>query len=215
MPTAADALLTGDAELVARLRDGDEAAFVELVHRHHAAMLRVARGYVRCTRAAEDVVQETWLAVLEGIHRFEGRASLKTFVFRILVKRAITRAMRDRRSVPFSTLEAEDDEAGPTVDPSRFLGADHPRWPGHWAIAPRPLPEDALESSEALAAVQAAIEDLPERQRAVITMRDVAGFTPAEVCESLDVSEGNQRVLLHRARAKVREELERRLGEAV
>ncbi|HEX2086072.1 MAG TPA: sigma-70 family RNA polymerase sigma factor [Solirubrobacteraceae bacterium] len=203
-----------DAQLVAALRRGDEAAFESLVRRHQSLMLRVARGYVRDPRVAEEVVQETWMALLEGIDRFEGRASLKTWLFRVLVKRAITRGTRERRQVPFSAL-AGDDESGPTVDPDRFLGPDHPRWPGHWAAEPsnwEAIPEQRLLSRETLKLVQEAIERLPDRQRDVIVMRDVGGFGPEEVCAALGLSDGNQRVLLHRARAKVREELERHLS---
>ncbi|MDQ3741383.1 MAG: sigma-70 family RNA polymerase sigma factor [Actinomycetota bacterium] len=206
---------TEEARLVAAIRRGDEAAFTALVRQHQSLMLRVARGYVRDARVAEEVVQETWMALLEGIDRFEGRASLKTWLFRVLVKRAITRATRERRQVPFSSLAGADDEGGPTVDPDRFLGADHARWPGHWAAPPvdfDAMPEQRLLSRETLQLVQAAIERLPPRQRDVIVMRDIGGFAPEEVCAALDLSEGNQRVLLHRARAKVREELERHLA---
>jgi RNA polymerase sigma-70 factor (ECF subfamily) len=204
-----------DVRLVAALRRGDEAAFTALVRKHQALMLRVARGYVRDQRLAEEVVQETWLALLEGIDRFEGRASLKTWLFRVLVKRAITRATRERRQVPFSSVAGDEEEGGPTVDPERFFGPDHPRWPGHWAAEPSNwscLPEERLLSRETLAVVQRAIERLPARQRDVIVMRDIGGFGPEEVCAALDLSDGNQRVLLHRARAKVREELERHLA---
>jgi RNA polymerase sigma-70 factor, ECF subfamily len=204
-----------EAGLVEAVRAGDEAAFLALVRRHQALMLRVARTYVREPRAAEDVVQETWLALLEGIHRFEGRSSLKTWLFRVLVKRAITRAQRDRRQVPFCAFDGDDGEdEGPTVDPSRFLGADHPRWPGHWAANPASfaaIPEERLLARETLTRVREAIDRLPERQKAVIVLRDIGGFGAEEACAALDVSEANQRVLLHRARAKVREELERYL----
>ena len=213
-PATRTTTATDDAAVVAGLRAGDEATFLALVKRHHPLMLRVARGYVADARAAEDVAQETWLAVLEGIDRFEARASLKTWIFRILVKRAITRAMKDRRQVPFSALGGEDDD-GPTVDPDRFLPADHPRWGGHWSAAPGDwgaLPHDRLAARETMAVVREAIEHLPERQRTVIALRDIGGFSSEEVCAALDLSEGNQRVLLHRARAKVREALEERLG---
>jgi RNA polymerase sigma-70 factor, ECF subfamily len=211
-PTAA----RGDAELVAALREGDEGAFLTLVRQHQALMLRVARTYVRDPRAAEDVVQETWVALLERIDRFEGRATIKTWLFRVLVNRAITRAQRDRRQVPFCAFEGDDGDEGPgddgpTVDPARFLGADHPRWPGHWASDPPQLPEQRLLARETLDRVRVAIDRLPARQRSVIVLRDVGGFTAEEVCATLDVSDANQRVLLHRARAKVREELERYL----
>ncbi|HEV2812622.1 MAG TPA: sigma-70 family RNA polymerase sigma factor [Solirubrobacteraceae bacterium] len=208
---------TDDARVVAALRRGDEAAFTALVHRYQTLMLRVARGYCRDPRVAEEVVQETWMALFEGIDRFEGRASLKTWLFRVLVKRAITRGTRERRQVPFSALGPADDEDGPTVDPERFLPADHPRFAGHWAAYPGDwgaLPHERLVSRETITAVREAIEQLPERQRTVIAMRDIGGFSADEVCGALDLSEGNQRVLLHRARAKVREAVERQLGEA-
>ena len=204
-----------DAAIVAALRRGDEAAFTALVHQYQSLMLRVARGYCRDPRVAEEVVQETWMALLEGIDRFEGRASLKTWIFRVLVKRAITRGTRERRQVPFSSLGPADEEDGPTVDPDRFLPADHPRFAGHWAAYPgdwNTLPHERLESRETIQAVRQAIEELPERQRTVIAMRDIGGFSPEEVCEALDLSDGNQRVLLHRARAKVREAIERQVG---
>jgi RNA polymerase sigma-70 factor, ECF subfamily len=212
---AARASESEDARLVAALRAGDEAVFVALVRKHHSLMLRVARGYVRDPRVAEEVVQETWIALLEGIDRFEGRASLKTWLFRVLVKRAVTRALRERRQVPFSSLATGGDDTGPTVDPERFLDSDHPRWPGHWAVPPADwaaMPEERLLWRETLDVVQEAIARLPARQRDVIVLRDIGGFEPEEVCAALDLSDGNQRVLLHRARGKVREELERHLA---
>ena len=213
--TAEHPALRDDAAVVAALRDGDEAVFMALVRRYQTLMLRVARGYVRDARAAEDVVQDTWLAVLDGIDRFEARSSLKTWIFHILVKRAITRALKDRRQIPFSALGGDDEERGPTVDPDRFLPADHPRFAGHWAAYPadwNALPHDRLVSRETMTAIRAAIEQLPGRQRTVIALRDIGGFSAEEVCAALDVSDANQRVLLHRARAKVRESLERTFG---
>ena len=214
--TAEHPALRDDAAIVAALREGDEVAFVAVVRRYHTLMVRVARGYVRDARAAEDVVQETWLGVLGGIHRFEARSSLKTWIFGILVKRAITRATKDRRQIPFSALGApHDEDSGPTVDPDRFLPADHPRFAGHWAAYPADwnvLPHDRLVSRETMTAVRVAIEHLPDQQRSVIALRDIGGFSAQEVCQALDLSEVNQRVLLHRARAKVRETLERTLG---
>jgi RNA polymerase sigma-70 factor, ECF subfamily len=200
-----------EAAVIAALKDGDESVFLALVRRHHTLMLRVARGYVRDDRAAEDVAQETWLAVLEGIDRFEGRASLKTWIFRILVKRAITRSHKDRRQVPFSALAADDDDEGPTVDPSRFLPAGHPRFAGHWAAYPADWgsPEARLTARETMRLVREAIEQLPDRQRTVIALRDIGGFSAEEVCAALGVSDANQRVLLHRARAAVRARIER------
>lgn len=199
--------------LVAALRRGDEAAFVELVRRHGASLLRLARTFVRDQAVAEEVVQETWLAVLNGIDRFEGRSSLKTWIFQILSNRARTRAVRERRSAPFSALAGEDDEAA--VDADRFRGEGH-RWAGHWAAAPSDwshLPEERLLDRETLAHVTAAIETLPPRQAEVIVLRDVEGWEPEEVCAALGITDGNQRILLHRARSKVRAALELYLSE--
>jgi RNA polymerase sigma-70 factor (ECF subfamily) len=201
-----------EAELLERLRARDEGAFAELVRAWSPSMLRLARMHVSSAAVAEEVVQEAWLGVLEGIDRFEGRSSLKTWVFRILVNRAMTRGVREARSVPFATLAARD-AAGdePAVDPDRFTRD------GAWASPPRrweDSPELALRSEETLAVVRAAIEQLPPAQRLVITMRDLEGFGSAETCNALDLSETNQRVLLHRARAKVRAALERHFGEA-
>jgi RNA polymerase sigma-70 factor (ECF subfamily) len=201
-----------EAELLERLRARDEGAFAELVRAWSPSMLRLARMHVSSAAVAEEVVQEAWLGVLEGIDRFEGRSSLKTWVFRILVNRAMTRGVREARSVPFATLAARD-AAGdePVVDPDRFTRD------GAWASPPRrweDSPELALRSEETLAVVRAAIEQLPPAQRLVITMRDLEGFGSAETCNALELSETNQRVLLHRARAKVRAALERHFGEA-
>lgn len=199
-----------DADLVARLRAGDEAAFVALVERHHAAMLRMA--LVHCPRrdAAEEVVQETWLAVLEGLSSFEGRSSLSTWIFAILLHRAKTRGVRERRSVPATDLAGGGDDAPEPAD-DRFLPAGH-RWAGHWAEPPRrwsDAPDRSLLGAEARERVEAAIAALPGAQRQVITLRDVQGLGADEVCNVLGLTETNQRVLLHRARAKVRRALER------
>jgi RNA polymerase sigma-70 factor (ECF subfamily) len=201
-----------DDALVRALREGDEDAFIELVHRYNGLMLRVALGHVRTRAVAEEVVQETWCAVLAGIDRFEGRAALKTWVMRILTNRAKTRGQREARSVPFSALAADDGDDGPAVDPDRFLPADHPRYPGGWSSAPAEcsqLPDERLLAREVTQQVRVAIESLPPRQQAVIALRDVEGWSPEEVCETLALSEGNQRVLLHRARSRVRADLER------
>lgn len=197
--------------LVAVLQRGDEAAFMELVQRHHALMVRVARGYVRSQAVAEEVAQETWLGVLNGIGTFESRATLKTWIFRILVNRAKTRAEREGRTVPFSAFERDDEAGESAVDPSRFLDASHPRWPGHWAAPPQrwdELPEGCLLGRETLALAREAIDALPARQREVILLRDVSGWTPEDVCDALEISDGNQRILLHRARSRVRTALE-------
>ncbi len=201
-----------DADLLAGLRAGDEAAFMALIDRYGATMLRVAQMHVRDRTVAEDVVQETWLAVLNGIDRFEGRSSLKTWLFTILTNRAKTRAERERRTVPVSAVaarEASGDE--PAVDPDRFIDAAADRFPSAWASPPATwstLPEERLLSQETLARVAEAIEALPEAQREVIRLRDVDGLSGAEVAAALEISDGNQRVLLHRARAKVRAALE-------
>ena len=203
-----------DASLLPALRAGDEEAFVALVTRYHASLKRVARAYVSTDAVAEDVVQETWLAVIEGLDRFEQRASLKTWLFHILANKAKTRGVRERRMVPFASLATADDE--PAVPPDRFQ-RDGDAWPGHWAAPPRPWedPERRLASLEARAYLRAAIAALPATQQAVLTLRDVEGLDAEEVCGLLDVSAGNQRVLLHRARAKVRTELERYFEETV
>jgi RNA polymerase sigma-70 factor (ECF subfamily) len=198
-----------EAALLARLRAGDERAFETLVERHYPTMLAVARHYVSSRAVAEEVVQEAWLGVLKGLDRFEGRSSLKTWILRILVNRAKTRGARDARTVPFATLAPQGEEAA--VEPERFRGPDDP-FPGHWRAYPgnwQRLPEESLADRETLQVVLAAVRALPPPQRLVITMRDIQGCDAAEVCEALDVSEGNQRVLLHRARSKVRSALER------
>lgn len=203
--------MAGDeAELLARLRDRDERAFHELVTRHDRAMRRLARSYVHTVAAADDVVQETWLAVIRGLARFEGRSSLKTWIFRILVNRAQTRGARERRLVPFSALANEMEDDGRVVDADRFLPQGHPV-AGYWSVVPTrffELPEERLLADEATRLIARAIQGLPERQRRVIELRDVEGWEPEEVCESLGLSQGNQRVLLHRARSAVRAVLE-------
>jgi len=207
--------MTEDHELVKQLRDGDESAFAELIDRYGMTMLRVAQMYVRDRATAEEVVQETWLAVLNGIDRFEERSSLKTWLFRILTNRAKTRGERDGRMVPFSSLagaSAEDDD--PSVDPDRFLGPDSPR-PGAWAAPPVPWPQDKLLERETLGVIGMAIDELPEAQRDVILLRDVDGWTAMEVSDVLGITDGNQRVLLHRARSKVRAALEQYLDPGV
>jgi len=203
-----------DLQAIEALRAGDEAVFSGLVDRYGGALLRLAQSYVRDRPTAEEVVQEAWIGLLQGIHRFEGRSSLKTWLFRILVNCARARARKDSRSVPFSSLFDEASEPGePAVDPERFLEAGH-RQAGHWSTPPAKWHEDpelAALSAETLAFVKAAIDDLPGAQRQVIALRDVQGFTSAEVCNMLGISDTNQRVLLHRARSKVRRALEQQL----
>ena len=198
-----------EAQLVARLRAGDEGAFELLVAEYYPTMLSVARGYVRSRAVAEEVVQEAWLGVLKGLDRFQGRSSLKTWIMRILANTAMTRGAREARSQPFSSFTVDDDE--PAVEADRFRDASD-GFPGHWRAYPRDwstLPDGALLGRETLGVLMQAIDALPDAQRVVITMRDVAGCGADEVCEALDVSEGNQRVLLHRARSRVRAALER------
>ena len=188
---------------------------MDLVRRWSPSMLRVARMYVPTQALAEDVVQETWLGVLNGIDRFEERSSLRTWVFSILVNRARTRGQRERRTVPFAALgreEAEEDFAA--VGPERFVREGDAV--GEWAAPPVrwwEQPERALDSAEAVSRIESEIEKLPETQRAVITMRDVLGMSSEEVRSALDLSETNQRVLLHRARSKVRKALEDYYGD--
>lgn len=202
---------SGDAALLAALRRGDERAFAALVDAYSPALLRVALGHVSSRAVADEVVQETWLGVVKGLPGFEGRSSLKTWIFTILMNIARTRGVREGRSLPFSALGPQDDDGAPAVDPDRFLPADHERFPGHWALPPTrwTAPEDGVCEGETRAIALGAIAALPDPQRTVITLRDVEGWPAAEVCEALELSEGNQRVILHRARARVRSALER------
>jgi RNA polymerase sigma-70 factor (ECF subfamily) len=200
-----------ERELLEALRRGDEAAFARLVETLHGSMLRLAMLHLGDRSVAEEVVQEAWLGVLQQLDRFEGRSSLKTWVLRIVSNRAKTRAIRERRTVPFSALAGGDLEADePAVDPDRFLPAGH-RWAGHWASPPaswREVPEELLLSRETMAEVERAVAALPAAQRAVLVLRDVEGVSAAEACQLLGLTEGNQRVLLHRGRSKVRATLE-------
>ena len=201
--------------LIEALRRGDESAFATLIDRYHSSLLRLAMSYVATREQAEDVVQETWIGVLNGIDRFEGRSSLKTWIFRILVNRAKTKGVRERRSVPFSALEGDGDEKEPSVDPSRFQ--EGTRWAGSWSAPPASwegIPEDRQLSGETRTVIDDAIARLPDLQRAVITLRDIRGLTAQEACEVLGLTEANQRVLLHRARSKVRARLEEYLTTA-
>lgn len=190
-----------DLELVQRIVAGDEAAFEQLVTRVHPTLTRLARALCGPGAHAEEVVQETWVAAIDGIARFEGRSSLKTWLCRILTNRAKTRLTRERRSVPFSAL----DDAGSDPDAARFSAR------GFWAEPPRTWdgPEGTLERKQLRAILAVAIEDLPAAQRAVVTLRDIDGLTSEEVCNALEISETNQRVLLHRARVKLRAAIER------
>jgi RNA polymerase sigma-70 factor (ECF subfamily) len=203
--------MTGVADetaLIAALRARDEAAFAQLVDQHTPALLRVARGYVPSREIAEEVVQETWIALLKGIDNFEGRSSLRTWLFTVMINIAKTRGIRERRG--------DDAEiaafTGGTVDPARFRPAGE-RWAGHWKSGEEPspfpdTPEGSALGSELVDVARAELDKLPERQRQVVTLRDMLGFDSSEVCELLDISVVNQRVLLHRGRAAVRKALE-------
>ena len=204
-------LRDSDAELVERLRNGDEATFVGLIDAYSAPLLRLALTFVQNLAVAEEVVQETWMAVVTGIGRFEGRSSVKTWLFKILTNKAKTRALRERRTIPFSDFDLDDGDE-PAVDADRFLPASHPQWPGHWATAPQPWsmgPEGTALDRETLAVLKRALEDLPRSQRVVVALRDVHGWSGPDVCAALDLTEANQRVLLHRGRSRLRGVLER------
>jgi RNA polymerase sigma-70 factor (ECF subfamily) len=194
--------VTDESALIAALRAGDEHAFMQLVDAHSAGMRWLALTFVRTPAVADEVVQEAWLGVLRGVDRFEGRASLKTWIYRIVANIARTRAVREARSTPFSSLAGADE---PSVDPDRFLPD------GHWASPPEPW--HTLLEAEARAVLDRAIGELPPQQQQVIALRDVEGWSSEEVCNVLELSETNQRVLLHRARSKVRSALEDYLRE--
>jgi RNA polymerase sigma-70 factor, ECF subfamily len=197
-PRRGTATADDDGELVARLRAGDEQAFVLLVARHHSAMLRLARTFVPSTAVAEEVVQDTWVGVVRGIDRFAGRSSFKTWLLTILVNRARSTGVREHRSIAIG-------DGAPAVDRTRF----NPE--GSWMSPPVHWTEDSDErilAEELAGPIQSALNALPSRQREVVTLRDVEGLNSREVCEVLDISEGNQRVLLHRGRSHLREALE-------
>jgi RNA polymerase sigma-70 factor (ECF subfamily) len=204
-----DTDLDDDLVLVERLRSGDEAAFTTLVDRYHRSLVRLARAYVPTDAVAEEVAQEAWIGMLRGLDRFEGRSSLRTWLFRILVNQAKTHGARERRLSPAESLSE------PSVDPDRFLPAGVPG-AGGWSRPPHPWAgaDERLLATETFEVVRRAIDMLPPMQRDVITLRDVWGLGSAEVCELLELTEGNQRVLLHRARSRVRLALERYMEEA-
>lgn len=208
-------LMPDDAAFLQALRNGDETAFATLVDRYHAPLLRLAMAFVSSEAIAEEVVQETWIGVLEGLSRFEGRSSLKTWIFRILTNQAKTRGVRESRSVPFSPLgQSEEDSGTPAVDPARFLTSGY--FVDHWASPPNSwdeeTPERLLLSKECGQRIEKAIAALPPAQRQVLVLHDVDGLSSEEVCNVLGISETNQRVLLHRARSRVRRTLERYLA---
>jgi len=202
-------VLPPDDALVAGLRAGDEATFGRLLDAWSRSMARLARSYVSTQDSAEEVVQDTWLAVIQGVGKFEGRSSLKTWVYRILVNTAKNRGIREKRTVPWSGLLPTGEDHGPTVDPARFQDANG-EYPGHWREfpAPWPTPEGAVLAGEIRQVIDEVLDTLPARQRTVLTLRDVDGHESEEVCAMLEISAANQRVLLHRARAAVRARLE-------
>ena len=202
------AAAAGETALIAALRARDEAAFAHLVDRHTPALLRVARGYVPSREIAEEVVQETWIAVLKGIDNFEGRSSVRTWLFAVMINIAKSRGIRERRGDDAEIASF----TGGTVDPARFRPAGQ-RWAGHWKNGEEPspfpdTPEGSVLGRELVDVARAQLDTLPERQRQVVTLRDMLGFDSREVCELLDISVANQRVLLHRGRAVVRKALE-------
>ena len=193
-----------DLALVERLRAGDESAYMDLVDRLTPSMRRVARMYVRTDAVADEVVQDAWVGVLQGLHRFEGRSALRTWIFRILVNIAKQRGQREGRSVPFAALAGDDLDA-PSFDPAMFLPD------GHWSTLPfdwRGVPEERAEGRELLAVIGRTLDDLPPMQAEVLRLRDVAGWSSEDIRNALDLTDTNQRVLLHRARARVRAAVE-------
>jgi RNA polymerase sigma-70 factor, ECF subfamily len=199
----------GEVALLARLRQGDEAAFDELVARHHSVLIRMAMGYVADREVAEEVVQDTWMAVIEGLSRFEGRSSLRTWIFGIMIHKAKDRGVREKRHTTFSSFESDDD-SDEAVDPSRFHRSGE--WAGHWAFPPQPwddqTPEKLLASQQAVDAMIRAIDVLPRTLKEVLILRDVEGVEAKEVCELLKITETNLYVRLHRARERVRRAVE-------
>ncbi|MEO8424225.1 MAG: sigma-70 family RNA polymerase sigma factor [Actinomycetota bacterium] len=215
-PSPPEPVSAVDLGLVERLRAGDEAAFLALVDQHQAPMLRLARMYVSTAAVAEEVVQDAWLGILKGLDGFQGRSALRTWMYRILVNIAKTRGQREGRSVPFSSAVGDDD-AQPAVADSWFQRAGE-GWPGHWSTLPndwRGIPEDRLLAAETLAVIGQTLSTLPPMQAEVIRLRDIQGWSSEEVRNVLDVSETNQRVLLHRARSRVRSALDEYLESGV
>jgi RNA polymerase sigma-70 factor (ECF subfamily) len=215
MSTLTDDTRHDDVQLIDALKRRDEAAFVALVERYQGPLFRLALVHTGSRAVAEEIVQDTWLGVLKGLETFEGRSSFRTWLFRILVNRARTHAEREGRTIPFSALAAAESGGDePAVPADRFLDAAHPEWPFHWASPPVSWggsPEAQLLSRETLDVIERAIAELPPAQRTVITLRDVDGCSAEEACNVLEISETNQRVLLHRARSRVRAVLERHL----
>jgi RNA polymerase sigma-70 factor (ECF subfamily) len=212
--TAGPTLIASDEQVVAGLRAGDERTFRELFERTYPMMKRVARSYVGSDAVAEEIVQETWMAVVTGIERFQGRSALGTWIFSILTNQAKTHSARERRALPFSCV-ASKDAGEPVVDPDRFQ-KDDDAWPGHWATPPRPWqkPERRLLSLETRQRLKDALAELPDRQRLIVGLRDIDGHSAEEVCDQLGLSQENQRVLLHRGRSRLRALLEEYLDGA-
>jgi len=200
----------GEVALLARLRQGDDGAFDELVTRHHSALVRMAMGYVADREVAEEVVQDTWMVVIEGLDRFEGRSSLRTWIFGIMIHKAKDRGVREKRHTTFSSFESVDDDSEGTIDPSRFHQSGE--WAGHWAFPPQPwddqTPEKLLASQQAVNAMNRAIEALPQTLKEVLILRDVEGVGAKDACEILKITETNLYVRLHRARERVRQAVE-------
>jgi RNA polymerase sigma-70 factor (ECF subfamily) len=211
---ASSTITASDEQTVAALRAGDERAFRELFARTYPMMKRVARAYVASDAVAEEIVQDTWLAIVTGIDRFEGRSALGTWIFSILSNQAKTHSARERRALPLSCV-APTDAQEPVVNPDRFQ-TDDEAWPGHWATPPRPWqkPERRLLSLEARERLKDALAELPDRQRLVVGLRDIDGHSAEEVCDLLGLSQENQRVLLHRGRSRLRAVLEEYFDEA-
>jgi len=205
-----------DQALLARLRAGEEKAFDELVNKHHSALIRMAMGYVADREVAEEVVQDTWMAVIENLSRFEGRSSLRTWIFGILIHKAKDRGIREKRHTTFSAFESCEDDNEEILDPSRFQQTGERA--GHWAIPPQPwddqTPEKLLASQETVNAMNNAIDALPRTLKEVLILRDVEGADVKEVCALLNITETNLYVRLHRARERVRAEIESFLGKA-
>ena len=203
-------LTRAEDTLLSKLRRGDEGAFDELVNQHHSALIRMAMGYVADREVAEEVVQDTWMAVIESLNRFEGRSSLRTWVCGILIHKAKDRGVREKRLTTFSAFKSYDDDNDEAIDPSRFHQTGE--WAGHWAFPPQPwddqTPEKLLASQQAVNAMQRAIGALPITLKEVLILRDVEGVDAKEVCKLLKITETNLYVRLHRARERVRAAVE-------
>lgn len=203
-------VIDAEQHLIARLQKREERAFDELVNKHHGALIRMAMGYVADRESAEEVVQDTWIAVIDGLDRFEGRSSLRTWIFGIMIHKAKDRGAREKRHMTFSSFESIDDDGNETVDPSRFHQSGE--WAGSWALPPQPwddrTPEKLLASQQAVDAMNRAIEALPRNLKDVLILRDIEGVDAKEVCEVLRIAEPNLYVRLHRARERVRQAVE-------